>query len=250
MPDHNDEQLRNALRDLHDAALPHITPPGLPHLHRKVRRRVVARTSLVAVLGVLVLSLCAIVPNRDSPPPIQPTPTPSGSTSVRPTPSPSASANPEAAVGASSCDDRPMPVVVDGFQAWGKTVTFRLAGRDTGLICAEVRTRVTWVTYEHISGGLQRVYASETFVLTPGQQHTTVIRYNPSCRGDLHYLMGDIAVLPTIPAVTTTAPYPWAYHNNWVYGWFDGYGSGPQYCQVLADASPTPTPSESEPPPP
>ena len=250
MTDFDETHLRAALRDLHDAALPGITPPGLPAVQRKVRRRIAARTTLIAVLGVLLLSLVLVAPGRrPPPPPVEPSPSSSSHRSASPSPSPSASTVAEGAAGSATCDNRPVPTAPDGFQAWGRAVTFWLVGN--GPICPDVRTLVTWVTYEHITGGLQRVYASESFWLAPGQQHTTVVRYNPSCRGDLYYLLGDIAVLPTIPAVTTDPLYPLVFLSDSWSGWFSVFPSGPQFCSVLADVVFTPQPSESgsEPPP-
>ena len=88
----SDQEIRAALRDLHDSVMPLVTPPGVAKARRTLRHRRVTRAALAAAfaiaLGVAAVTAPRIVPPPPSNPPTTPVTTPSVDPSATPTAAP------------------------------------------------------------------------------------------------------------------------------------------------------------------
>src|SRR5262245_28084483 len=178
------EPLRDALRDLNDAAYAHIAPPGVDAVRRTVRRRRSVRAGLAgfaAVAAVAALALPGVL--RPTPPPVQATPSTTESVSVTSTSTDSvsptlASAPVGAGTTSSACRPHWAPMLT-GYQPPledGTSVTFQLMAGPGTSYCSTERIRLGWVTYAYHADGKQHLYATGSVYVRPGGSAKSILR--------------------------------------------------------------------------
>jgi len=243
------EPLRDALRDLNDAAYPHIAPPGVDAVRRTVRRRRSVRAGLAglaAVAAVAALALPGVL--RPTPPPVQATPSTTGSVSVTSTPTDSVSPTLSSApVGAGATSSSCRPLWAPGWDGSpprdGKRISLVLQQGPDTVYCSDAKIRVGWVSYVYHTDGRQYVYATDSVYLRPGASATSTVRMASTCAGNIYFFAGDIKSPGTIPVGSQNPPLPPLDPAHNVAGWFDGYLA---YASRPPCAYPTTPPPTSE----
>jgi hypothetical protein len=225
------DPLRAALAELRDAALPHITPPGVEAVHRRVRRarRVRAVATTLAVAAVLggVFSVQAL---RPPVPPAQPSPTgtPPTITLLSPTATPSAtvSSSPTATStttaggngggsgGSSGCVPRGFAELgveqLIGQQGYIARYEYQVNGNVNGYnhVCPGETIRAFWASYVAHADGSQTVDQSgELFLTASSPTATFEFTRDLNCYGFFVAGTGDYPIVQTV-AAGAGAPYP------------------------------------------
>jgi hypothetical protein len=237
------DPLRTALTELRDAALPHVIPPGVGAVRRRVRqtrtvRVVAAALAVAAVLGGLIgisaLRRPALPaqprPTRLAPTitVVTPTATPSPAVSSSPTATATTTAGGHNGVGGSGGSGGPVGsggpggsggCVPEGYVApttgrdsTGATV-ITLDANAYFPLCPGETVRAFWVQYKPLPDGSQIVDQSGEFRLTQTNPTATFSFYVPSCSGVFVMFggdspgIGDSAIVQDIPPGAPD-PYP------------------------------------------
>jgi hypothetical protein len=218
------DALRDALRDLNDAALPQIKAPGVEAARRTLRRRRATRATVAASLACTLAVLAFVLPAPWHRPPVisptasaSPTGTPP-SPSATPVPStasssPPGTASPGAGSGATAgagggggCRHKGYVAVnysSSGTETQGQVVNLSAdePGQTYTRICPDETIRVFWVTYQAQPDGSQKLYDYAVYILTPKNPRVRAVVKSPTvCPGATAYVSGSYAIRQTIPA--------------------------------------------------
>lgn len=243
-----DEGLRAGLRDLHDAALARVTPPGVEPARRVLRRRRAARAVVASAAAIALGVAVVLVPRSVVPPPdvtatTEPPPSPSDRPSATPPPapsSPSAGANPSGGTAAGAQSSCINANITSPYANGDFTVDYFPDQNDPQQTGRCTRVRIFWASYS-IEGGVARLYRSEVhYVSSTAPRFQGHIVEPAFCSAVYYVVIGDFAIRSSFPAPTVD---PSREQTN---GSIQPYPDGPKGFQTLWDVrQPCPPPEPS-----